>query len=90
MYLFDLLFKYIVYGSLLRKSMGHLTEKISSSVVLVFHALILGMAYTKEKGYKHVNAIGNSVDLHNMYGKPWKLTDKDKDIRYFYIKTMDI
>jgi len=46
--------------------MRYLTEKMSRSVVPAFHGLILGMTYAKEKGYKHVKAIGNFVYLHNM------------------------
>jgi len=46
--------------------MGYLKEKMSRSVLPVFHALILSMTYAKENGYKHVKAIGNCVDLNNM------------------------
>jgi len=44
--------------------MGHLGD-LKSDEKPAFEALIIGMEEAKLKGYKHVNAVGNSTDLQN-------------------------
>ncbi|KEH24908.1 hypothetical protein MTR_6g007853 [Medicago truncatula] len=74
---------------LFQKEIEYVAEtKSKSNEMLAFQALIILTVKVKEMGYKQ--EIGNSVDLHNKYGKPWKLTDKDNDIMDFCIKAMDI